>query len=421
VRGVVNPPEAGGVSDGQLLELFLARRDEAAFAELVRRHGPMVLGVCRRILGNSHDADDAFQATFLVLVRRAAAVRPRSRVGNFLYGVACRTALEARRAAARRRRKEASVMPRSEAPPAEWSDLVPVLDQELRRLPDRYRAPLLLCDIEGKTRKEAAVELGWPEGTVSSRLARARALLARRLARHGLSLSAAVVAELLTQNALAAVPAPLVVSSVKAALLPSAGQAVGAAILAERVVRAMAMLKWKVATTVLLAGGLLGLAAYQVGTAHGVRDEKPTVANVERAAPARPEGEARKRAPDEKEGEKKERVSVKDFAPVVVQTVPKAGDTKVDAAKVKEIRVTFSKDMADKSWSFTQISDETFPRTTGKIHYDKDRRTCVMPVKLEPGKTYVIWLNPAKFQGFRDTDGKPAMSYLLVFETKPAE
>jgi RNA polymerase sigma-70 factor (ECF subfamily) len=211
---------------------------------------------------------------------------------------------------------------------------------------------------------------------------------------------------------------------VKAALLPSAGQAVGAAILAERVVRAMAMLKWKVAAAVLLAAGLLGLAAHQVGAAGGAREEKAGVAKVEPAAPASPEGETRKKAPEaneEKEGEKKERVSVKDFAPVVVKAVPKAGDTKVDAAKVKEIRVTFSKDMADKSWSWTQISDETFPKTTGKIHYEKDRRTCVMPVKLEPGKTYVIWLNPAKFQGFRDTDGHAAMSYLLVFETKPAD
>ena len=98
--------------------------------------------------------------------------------------------------------------------------------------------------------------------------------------------------------------------------------------------------------------------------------------------------------------------------------MPQAGDTEVDAAKVSEIRVTFSKEMADNSWSWSQISDQTFPKTTAKAHYEADKKTCVLPVKLEPGKTYVLWLNPPKFQGFRDTDGHPAVFYPLVFETK---
>ncbi len=110
--------------------------------------------------------------------------------------------------------------------------------------------------------------------------------------------------------------------------------------------------------------------------------------------------------------------TVKDAPPVVVRTEPQAGDAQVDAAKVSEIRVTFSKDMADQSWSWSQISVETFPTMTAKPHYEKDKRTCVLPVKLGPGKAYVIWLNPAKFQGFRDTDGNPAVFYPLVFETK---
>src|SRR5437660_2715419 len=145
-------------SDGQLLHGFCTRRDEAAFAALVRRHGPMVLGVCRRVLRNEHDAEDAFQATFLVLARKAASVRPREMVGNWLYGVAYRTALEARRAAARRRRKESQVREPAQAETADdrWQELRPVLDRELAGLPDRYRVALVLCDLEGKTRKEVA-------------------------------------------------------------------------------------------------------------------------------------------------------------------------------------------------------------------------------------------------------------------------
>jgi RNA polymerase sigma-70 factor (ECF subfamily) len=117
--------------------------------------------------------------------------------------------------------------------------------------------------------------------------------------------------------------------------------------------------------------------------------------------------------------DKETAVALKDLPPVVVRTVPQAGDTQVDAKTVTEIRVTFSKEMEDGSWSWTQISEDTFPKTTGKPHYDKERRTCVLPVKLEPGKTYVIWLNTEKFQNFKDAGGQPAVPYLLAFETKP--
>jgi RNA polymerase sigma-70 factor (ECF subfamily) len=139
--------DAADVTDGQLLESYVSRRDEAAFEALVRRHGPMVLGVCRRVLHNSHDAEDAFQATFLVLVRKAATVLPREMVANWLYGVAYHAALNARAASARRRAKERQV--RNMPEPATvadglWHDLEPLLDQELSRLPDRYRLPVVL-------------------------------------------------------------------------------------------------------------------------------------------------------------------------------------------------------------------------------------------------------------------------------------
>src|SRR5438128_10056660 len=148
--------DGAALGDGELLCGFLERRDEAALAALVKRHGPMVWGVCRRLLSH-HDAEDAFQATFLVLVKKAASVVPRELVGNWLYGVAHQTALQARRTAARRRAREVQVkaMPDTAAAQQDqWRDVQPLLDQELSRLPDIYRAVLVLCDLEGRTRKE---------------------------------------------------------------------------------------------------------------------------------------------------------------------------------------------------------------------------------------------------------------------------
>src|SRR5690349_19625344 len=153
-----------GRSDAQLLDDFVRRRDPAAVAAIVRRHGPMVWGVCRRALAH-HDAEDAFQATFLVLARRAASIRPGGLLGNWLYGVARRTSLKANARAARRRARESTMddLPEPAAPePAGWADLRAVLDRELERLPAKYRAVLVLCDLEGETRPEAARRLGWP-------------------------------------------------------------------------------------------------------------------------------------------------------------------------------------------------------------------------------------------------------------------
>jgi RNA polymerase sigma factor (sigma-70 family) len=257
-----------------LLEGYLSRRDEAAFEALVRRHGPMVLGVCRRILGNSHDAEDAFQATFLVLVRKAAAIRPRSMVGNWLYGVARRTSLEARRVAAKRRAKEAAVLPRAHPPDDDRTDLRAVLDEELQRLPAKCRAVIILSDLEGKTRKEVARQLGWPEGTVASRLARARARLAKRLAHYGLAVSAGLVGTLLPEGAAPAfVPTSLVVSTVKAASLLAAGQAAAGTIpaqvaaLMEGALKAMLLNKVLKTTTLLLVVVAFGTVSWYGYTA----------------------------------------------------------------------------------------------------------------------------------------------------------
>jgi RNA polymerase sigma factor (sigma-70 family) len=266
---------SGGPSDGQLLECFLTRREEAAFAALVRRHGPMVLGVCRRVLRHEQDAEDAFQATFLVLARKAGSLARGDLLGNWLYGVAYRTALKARTAAARRRSRETPLidLPRAEdADGGDWRELVPLLDCELNRLPDRYRSPVVLCELEGKSRKEAARLLGLAEGTLSSRLARARTLLARRLARYRpallgpLACASGLYAAALARAAgsCPAVSAALVLSTVRAALHPCTVAAPVLALL-EGVLRAMMFTKYKIAVAVVLAVVLAGLGAGTFG------------------------------------------------------------------------------------------------------------------------------------------------------------
>jgi len=269
----------GGPTDGQLLSGFIATGDEAAFAALVRRHGPMVLGVCRRLLGNWHDAEDAFQATFLVLARRAGSVLKRESVGSWLHGVARRTALQAAAANARRCAKERRVehMPRPEVLPEEPRDWLPLLDGELGRLPEKYREAVVLCDLEGRPRREAARLLGLPEGTLSGRLTTARRLLARRLARYGLAPAGGVAAALSAGRAPAEVPAVLVWSTARAAALVAAGQLAAApgpaVVLMRGVLQTMFLTKLKLTAAVavvvaaLAAGGLVYQAGGVVGPA----------------------------------------------------------------------------------------------------------------------------------------------------------
>jgi RNA polymerase sigma factor (sigma-70 family) len=252
------PSPAG---DGQLLARFVAARDEAAFAELVRRHGPLVYGVCRRVLGHAQDAEDAFQAAFLVLVRKAGSVLKRGSVGSWLYGVAYRTALEARGVNARRRARERQTenVPHPAVGPDEPQDWRPLLDRELSRLPEKHRAAVVLCDLEGRPRKEAARRLGVPEGTLSSRLAAARRMLAARLARSGLALSAgALAAALSAEAARAAVPAALTSAAVRAAAGGLAAAPAGAALLTKGVVRAMSLSKLKAVAAALAVAVALG-------------------------------------------------------------------------------------------------------------------------------------------------------------------
>ncbi len=278
-------------TDGQLLEDYIRRRDEAAFADLVWRHGPMVWGVCRRVLCNYHDAEDAFQATFLVLVRKATSILPREMVANWLYGVAHQTALKARATAATRKRRERQVATMPEPAVAEHDlrhDLQPLLDQELSRLPNKYRAVLVLCDLEGKTRKEAARQLGVPEGTVAGQLARARTMLAKRMAQHGLALSSGALTAVLSQEAASAgVPTSLAFSTIKAASHLAAGTAatgtvsVKVATLVEGVMKAMLRTKLRngmAITAALMVTLGIGVGLLASNRAESESDDKTTVA-----------------------------------------------------------------------------------------------------------------------------------------------
>jgi RNA polymerase sigma factor (sigma-70 family) len=309
LRRIALAGQSAGLADGALLDGFVNQRDGACFEALVRRHGPMVLGVCRRILRDHHDAEDAFQATFLVLVRRAATVPPQA-VGNWLYGVAYRTALNARRAAARRRARERPEhnMPHPTTEPAEdWVELRPVLDAELSRLPDKYRSAVVLCDLEGLTRAEAAGHLGVPEGTLSGRLTIARRMLAGRLARRGLTLSAGALAALLPQGSAAAIPPPLVEATVRGGQAWLAGSAAGVvsaqvATLADGVATGLAAARWKPLLLVVLAAPLLGAAGAFVP--NGRNDGLPEVLAERSVPPATGSATPRPSPPERTDREK---------------------------------------------------------------------------------------------------------------------
>ncbi|OAI46320.1 hypothetical protein AYO44_11505 [Planctomycetaceae bacterium SCGC AG-212-F19] len=253
--------------DQQLLQAFTANRDQEAFAALVRRHGPLVLGVCRRVLQAQHDAEDAFQATFLVLARKASSIRKQQAVASWLYGVAYRLASKAKLQAARRRSHEREATPPSPSLASDptWSELRTVLDEELMRLPEKFRAPLLLCYLDGKTQDEAARQLDWSLGTFRRRLDQGRELLRQRLTRRGVALSAALFPALLAQQAVAGVPVPLITTTCQSALLFVSGQAAGTlaapiVALAEGFMKSMLFAKLKIAAGLLLLIAVCGVS-----------------------------------------------------------------------------------------------------------------------------------------------------------------
>jgi RNA polymerase sigma factor (sigma-70 family) len=258
------------LADHDLLERFIDAHDEAAFTVLIEKHGPMVLGVCRRALANQHDAEDACQATFLVLSRKAKSISKKASLGSWLHGVARRVSASLKREQARRKtreRRRAAVLPKNPAGDASWSEVQAVLDEELQQLPDRYRAPLILCYLECLTRDEAAAQLGVTPGSLHGLLERGRDLLRKRLVKRGLALSATLSAIALGESLGHALSPTFVLSSSRAAALLAAGKplpegAVAAQVLTltQEVVKSMFFTKLKLG-----AAGLVCLVATLVG------------------------------------------------------------------------------------------------------------------------------------------------------------
>lgn len=267
IRKLAAVQTARACGDAELLERFVAAGDEAAFTLLVERHGPMVLGLCRRVLRHAQDADDACQAAFLVLARKAGSLRRRASLASWLHGVAYRISVNLRRALARRRRREQQAEPRPSRDTADvsWRELHAILDEELQRLPERYRAPLVLCYLDGKTRDEAARELGSSPGALHGLLERGRKLLRDRLTQRGVTLPAALVVTALSAPAAKAVlPPAFVIACTRAALVVANGQPLAQGLiaphilsLAQEATKVMFATKVKIGTAVLVGAGLL--------------------------------------------------------------------------------------------------------------------------------------------------------------------
>ncbi len=285
IRKLLGTNTAGGAGDAELLRRFVQGRDESAFELLVWRHAALVLGVCRQLLHEEADVEDAFQATFLVLARKAASISHREALAGFLHTVAFRVALRARRQAARRRGEQRDL---DQVPaPAGAEPLDPdvrlLLHEEVVRLPARYRLPIVCCYLEGKTHEEAAVELGWRKGTVAGRLARARDLLRSRLARRGVGPAAALALEGLSGPAAPARRIGVLIAGLRGLMrneTASAGLSAAAEALATGVIREMFWTKTRWAALAVLGLGLVGLG----GTLAPGRDEPASASPREHAA-----------------------------------------------------------------------------------------------------------------------------------------
>jgi RNA polymerase sigma factor (sigma-70 family) len=330
-------------SDCQLIQRFLTDHDEAAFHALLRCHGPMVMRVCRRVLGHEQDVEDAFQATFLVLAREARGIRKHQSIASWLHGVAYRLSLNARKANTRRRKHEthAAAANGTTAMTDEvgWKELRAIFDEELVKLPERVRAPLVLCYLEGLTQDEAAERLGQTKSTFRRNLERGRELLGSRLTRRGVTLSAALFAPLLSECAAsgATVPAALAASTMEYALALAAGKTVTALAsaralaLAQGLAQPVLSAKVKCVCGLLLAAGLLGFGG--AALPGGARPVEP---QREHHEVAKAEASDSRRDAKADEPKRSERIKFRD--PLLVLRAEVQTELKLDAEQKRKIR-----------------------------------------------------------------------------------
>jgi RNA polymerase sigma factor (sigma-70 family) len=400
--------------DFELLRRYAHQRDEGAFAELVRRHVNLVFSAAMRRTHDRHLAEDVTQAVFVILARKASRVCVGGgAMSAWLLECVRYASANAIKMETRRRKHEESARLAANgagegacsANPTDvliWQEIAGQLDDAVLRLPALDRQAVLLRYFEDRPISQIAQALNVTEGAAKQRLSRAIDKLRQRLSRHsGVMMSqidAVALAGLLASHAVRAGPAGLG----GAALAAATGGATAAAgiSIAKGAMTMMAWTKTKIAAAVMgviVIGGAGGVVAIK----NGMAAEKPAVAAQPLAT----------------EAQNNDQVSLAKAPPVVVKTIPEAGTAGVDPS-ITEIKVTYSKPMRDQSWSWSTWGENTFPKMTGKPHYEADHRTCVAPVKLEPGHTYAIWLNSENFGNFRDGNGQKAVPYLLVFETK---
>jgi RNA polymerase sigma-70 factor (ECF subfamily) len=380
IRKITASDSVSGTADAHLLSRFVVEQDQAAFAALVQRHGPMVWGVCRRVLHDAHEAEDAFQATFLVLARKARSLGKPESLGSWLYGVAYRTALHAKAEAARRRAPQGQVPALAADDPVEeliGREIRLVLDEEVNRLPSKYRAPFVLCYLEGQTHEEAARSLGCPRKTVTTRLTRARDRLRARLLRRGVTVSAGAFAAALSQNTGSAAgwPMPGVDSTAQAATQFAAGKAAAAGVVSARVAALTKGVLTFMFVTQLRTAALCLLAVAVVGAGVAAGAYRALAGGP---GPARAEGAPSAAAEDAKKD--------------------KDGDKKTDKEKLQGAWVPVAVVTEGKKRSEQEIKDKNFEmvfsgdKVTVPVKGDKQEVT----YKLDPSKKpkHIDWQMP---------------------------